>query len=153
MLEPGHTYRFRVRAVDNAGNVGAWAYGSTFRLSSAQGSSSRIDYTGTWKTSTSSSFWGGSSRYAVAAGAKAKITVTGRSFAWIASVGPTRGTARVYVNGTLVATVNLQSSSTATRRVVFSKTWATSATRSIVIRVSGTTGHPRVDVDALVWGT
>lgn len=33
-LPDGHSFRFRVRAVDKAGNVGAWATGSTFAVAS-----------------------------------------------------------------------------------------------------------------------
>jgi hypothetical protein len=73
--------------------------------------------------------------------------------AWIAPVGPTRGSAKVYVNGSLVATVSLYSASTSARQVVFAKSWSTSASRTVVIKVVGTAGHSRVDIDALVWGT
>ena len=59
----------------------------------------------------------------------------------------------MYLNGTLVATVNLQSVTGATREVVFAKTWATAKTRTIEIRINATAGHPRVDIDALAWGT
>ena len=152
-LEPGHSYRFRVRAVDRAGNVGAWAYGSSFRLSSAQEWGSRIAYKGAWRTSSSSAAWGGGTRYATAAGANARIKVSARSFAWIAPIGPSSGTARVFVDGTLVATINLYASSTSARELVFAKTWASARTRTIEIRIRGTLGHPRVDVDGFVWGT
>jgi hypothetical protein len=152
-LAPGHSYRFRVRAVDRAGNHGAWAYGSTFHLSAAQEANPRIHYAGAWRTAYSSDHWGGATRYARTAGASASITVKARSFAWVAPTGPTRGTARIYVNGSLVATVSLYSASSSAREVVFAKSWATSATRTIVIKVTGTAGHPRVDVDALAWAS
>ena len=90
---------------------------------------------------------------AVAAGATAKITITGRSFAWVAAVGPARGKAKLYVNGNLVATVDLYRSKAASKVVVYSTTWTTSTSRTITIKVNGTSGHPRVDIDALVWGT
>jgi hypothetical protein len=149
-LAAGHTYRFRVRAIDRAGNIGAWAYGSSFHLSAYQESSSRIHWSGTWHTGSSASYWAGHDRYASAAGAKASLTFTGRGFAWVGSTGPNRGYAKVYVNGTLVKTINLHASTTHNRRVLFAKSWTTSASRTITIRVSGTAGHPRVDLDALV---
>jgi hypothetical protein len=152
-LATGHTYRFRVRAVDRAGNVGPWLTGRDVRLSAAQESSSKITYSGTWRAGSNSGFWGGKTRYASKVGAKATFKITGRSFAWIATTGSTRGSARIYVNGRLVQTVNLHAATTHDRRVVFVKTWATSSTRTIVIRVRGTSGHPRVDLDGLVWGS
>jgi hypothetical protein len=152
-LTPGHTYRFRVRAVDKAGNTGAWATGSTFTLSRYSEASSRIHYSGTWRTATSSVYWGGAARYASAAGAKATFSSTGRSIAWVARRGPTRGKAQVYVNGTKVATIDLYASSYQNQRVVWSTSWSTAATRTVTIRVVGTSGRPRVDLDAIVTGS
>jgi hypothetical protein len=152
-LSPGHTYRFRVRAVDKAGNTGGWATGSTFTLSRYSEASSRIHYSGTWRTATSSVYWGGAAKYASAAGAKASFTSTGRTIAWVARRGPTRGKAEVFVNGTKVATVDLYASSYQNQRVVWSKSWSSAATRTVTIRVVGTSGRPRVDLDAIVTGS
>jgi hypothetical protein len=68
---------------------------------------------------------------------------------WIAAKGPTRGSADVYINGTFVKTINLYASSTSTKQVVFTKSWSSSAARTLVIKVRGTSGHARVDVDGL----
>ena len=57
--------------------------------------------------------------------------------------------ADVYVNGTLVKTVSLYASATSTKQVVFTKSWSSAAKRTIVIKVRGTSGHPRVDIDGL----
>jgi hypothetical protein len=100
-----------------------------------------------------SGYWGGADRFATARGATATIRLTGRSFAWVASRGPSRGTARVYVNGVLAKTVNLHASTVSKRRVVFATSWSTSATRTITIRVMGTAGHPRVDLDGFTWAS
>ncbi|MFL5680216.1 MAG: hypothetical protein ACJ77B_06410 [Chloroflexota bacterium] len=152
-LAPGHTYRFRTRAIDKAGNVGAWATAAAFTLSAAQESSLRLTWTGAWHAGSSTGYWGAADRYATAAGATAKVAVTGRSFAWIGAVGPSRGSARVYVDGVLVKTVSLYAPMSASRRVLFATTWATSATRTVVIIVVGTAGHPRVDLDAVAWAS
>ena len=90
------TYRFRVRAVDQAGNIGAWTYGDTFRVSRFSEGNSRITYSGTWSTSNSTVFWGGQAKASNKAGARASITFTGRSAAWVSSMGPTRGKADVW---------------------------------------------------------
>jgi hypothetical protein len=152
-LAAGHSYRLRTRAIDKAGNVGAWAYGSTFTVKAYQETSSSIVRSGSWSISSSASYWGGAERFANDAGASAKLTFTGRSFAWVGSVGPSRGSARVYVNGVLVKTISLYSASTAHRRVLLSLSWSTAVSRTVKIVVVGTVGHPRVDVDALVTGT
>ena len=132
--------------------VGA-AYGSAFKLTAYQESSSAVHWSGTWHTGSSTSFWGGHDRYASAAGAKASVTFSGRSFAWVGSVGPSRGWAKVYVNGVLVKSVNLNAAANANRRILFTTTWSTARSRTITIRISGTAGHPRGDVDALIVGS
>jgi hypothetical protein len=153
LLASGHAYRVRVRAIDAAGNVGAWAYGASFRLTSYQEGSSAIHWTGMWHTGSSTSFWGGHDRYATASGAKASLTFRGRSFAWVGSVGPTRGWARVYVNGILIRSINLNATTSANRRVLFATSWSTAVSRTVTIRINGTAGHPRGDVDAFLTGS
>ncbi len=149
----GHSYGFRVRAADAAGNVGVWSYGRTTRFTEFRDSARSIHYHGTWHVTSSTSYLGGRERYSTSAGATASISFTGRSFAWVGTTGPSRGTAKVYVNGALVATLNLHAATTSSRKLLFTKSWTTTAKRTIVIRVSGTSGHPRVDVDSLFAGS
>jgi hypothetical protein len=149
-LSAGHTYRLRVRAVDHSGNIGAWSYGTSFRISAYQESSSRFTWTGAWYRPYSTSDWLSYERYARTAGAKVSFTFSGRALAWVGSVGPTRGSAKVYVNGAYLKTVNLYAIAYAYRRVITTLTWSTAASRKITIVVVGTTGHPRVDLDAFV---
>lgn len=149
-LATEHTYRFRVRAVDQAGNVGAWSYGDTFRVSRFSEGNSRILYSGTWSTSKASVFWGGVAKASSKAGSRASITFTGRSVAWVSSMGPTRGKADVYVNGVKVATVDLYSATSKHQQVVWTGSWTTAGSRTITIRVQGTSGRPRIDLDAFV---
>lgn len=149
-LTTQHTYRLRVRAVDKAGNLGGWATGATFRVSRYSESNPAIAYTGTWSTVSNPAYWGGATKKSTAAGAKASLTFTGRSIAWVARTGPDRGKAAIYVNGTQVATVDLYSASFHSQRVVWVGTWGASASRKVTIKVLGTSGRPRVDLDALV---
>ena len=149
-LEALHTYRFRVRAVDKAGNTGAWATGPTFRISRYSEFNSAIVYSGTWTTVSSSAYWGGAAKKSSMAGAKASLTFTGRSIAWVARTGPDRGEAQIYVNGSLLTNVDLYSPTAGAQRVVWVGTWTTTSERKVTIRVAGTTGRPRIDLDALV---
>ena len=144
------TVRFRVRAVDKAGNVGAWMTGPTLTPRLIQQSSSSVRYRGTWTSTSSSHCSGGSERYARTPGASATYSFTGRSITFVTTTAPTRGKVKVYVNGTLVATVDLRSSSTRYRIVAWQKTWSTSASRTVKLVVVGTSGRPRVDLDAFV---
>lgn len=150
-LRPGHSYRFRVRPVDRAGNVGDWSYGPTFRLTGIQQTSSRIGWSGTWTTRSLTGAWGGSVRASSDGGARASISVTARTVAWVSTTGPGRGVARVYVDGVLAATVDLRGATLGPRRVVWSRSWSSAGTHRITVRVSGTSGRPRVDIDGFAW--
>ena len=149
-LTTGHTYAFRVRGVDKAGNMSGWATGATFKVTRYQETSSRITYAGTWKTATGTRFLGGAAKKSSSVGAKASITFTGRSIAWVARKGPDRGKAAVYVNGIKVATVDLYAASYQDRRVAWVGAWTTTVSRKVTIKVLGTSGRPRVDLDAFV---
>jgi len=147
-LTPGHAYRFEVRARDRAGNLGAWTAGSTIRAYLPQQTYAGLSWKGTWKSATVAQCSGGSVRYATAAGASAAYSFTGRSIAWVTTLGPDRGAARVYVDGILVTTIDLHATTLAYRRVAFAKAWSTTGAHSLRIVVVGTAGRPRVDVDA-----
>ncbi len=142
--------RFRVRARDRAGNVGAWAAGATFEVRGVSELSSSVAYAGRWTTRGETGAWGGRLRFAAAAGASATYRFTGRSVAWLATYGPTRGSARVYVDGQYAGTVSLRRAATTHRIVAFARRWPTSGPHTLRVVVAGTPGHPRVDVDAFL---
>jgi hypothetical protein len=106
-------------------------------------------YTGPWRSASYPGYAGGAVRYATAAGARASFNFTGTRVIWYGPVGPTRGQARVLIDGVSVGTVNLYRSSFTAHKAVFSKSWATSAAHSLVIEVVGTAGHPYVAIDDL----
>jgi len=56
----------------------------------------------------------------------------------------------VLVNGVKVATVDLYSTTARHQQVVWAGSWASATSRTITIRVLGTSGRPRVDLDAFV---
>ena len=149
-LAAGHTYQFRIRAVDGAGNVGAWMTGTAFKLSAVSQASRAVHYHGTWATSTSTTWWGGTARASSTKGSTATYTFTGKSIAWVGLKAATRGKAQVYVNGVLKATVDLYSATTLRQRVVWSANYATSANRTVTIKVLGTAGRPRIDIDGFL---
>jgi hypothetical protein len=143
------TVMFRVRAVDRAGNLGSWATGLNLTPRLLQQTSTSVRYGGTWRTTTSTSYSGGSAKYASAAGASATYTFTGRSIALVTTVASSRGQVKIYVNGVFLAKVDLRGA-TKYRDVAWQKTWSTSATRTIKLVVVGTAGRPRIDLDGFV---
>jgi hypothetical protein len=150
----GHTYRFRVRAIDRAGNIGPWTYGPTTRLSGISQTDMRVHYHGSWTSvSSSTTWWGGTARSSSTAGSTVSYTFTGKSVAWVGLKAATRGKADIYINGVRKATIDLYSTSTLKQRIIWSATYASSATRTITIKVLGTGGRPRVDIDGFITGT
>ena len=144
------TVQFRVRAVDKAGNTGAWTLGLTLSPSLVQQTSTAVKYSGTWSSGGSSSYSGGSVKYATVAGRSASYAFTGRSIALVTTKSPTRGKVKIYVNNSYVTTVDLYRSKSQYRAVVWQKTWSTSGARTVKLVVVGTSGRPRVDLDAFV---
>ena len=149
-LQPGHGYRYAVRAIDRAGNISGWAAGAAFRLNAYDETSRAIRYHGAWTRQYDASAYGSYVEYATTTGASARLTFTARNVAWVAPRSPSRGQARVYVDGSYAATVNLYATYGQPRRVVFTRSWTTLSTHTLEIRAVGTSGHPRVDVDAFV---
>jgi hypothetical protein len=149
-LTKSSTYRFRVQATDKAGLVSPWVYGSIFKPIVSDSTSTAITYTGIWSTASSSSLYGGSDRYTSTIGRSATFSFTGSSVAWVAYKSTSRGSAQVWVDGVLKATVSLYSTTTTSKAQVYAFNWATSGAHTIRIVVVGTAGHPRVDIDAFV---
>jgi hypothetical protein len=146
-LALGHTYRVRVRSTDGAGNAGAWAAGPLLAVRSWQTPS--FSYRGTWRIVLAKRSVGTGYRYSTAKGATASITVTARSFAWLAPKNASSGRAAVYVDGVYATTVNLYSATSRIRQVVFAASFETRGSHTITIRNLGTARHPRVGLDSL----
>ncbi len=92
----------------------------------------------------------GKARSTKARSAKASLQFTGTAIAWVGPVGPSRGKARVYIDGRLVTTVNTWASTFRASRVLFTKSWAKVGTHRISIVANGTPGHPMVALDAFL---
>jgi lysozyme len=145
----GTAYRYTVKGTDNAGNY-TWAPGRAFKPLLAQQSGSAVTYSGAWTGSTMSSASGGSLKYTTAKGAAATYSFTGSSVSWVAYRGPNRGSAAVYIDGVYKGTVDLYAATYSPKAVVFAASWGSNGSHTVGILCLGTTGHPRVDVDAFV---
>lgn len=146
----GDTYRYVVKATDGAGNTTTWRYGPTFEALLTQNSSSAIAYGPGWLAVGNSYASGGTLAYSTAGGASATFHFTGRAVSWVAMRGPSRGSAKVYVDGVYRTTINLYATTFAAKQILFAATWASNGSHSITIVNAGTAGHSRVDIDAFV---
>jgi hypothetical protein len=148
---PGNYYRYRVRATDGKGNTSAYVYGPTFKLVAKQETSTFIVYSGSWTHVSSSTAYGGALNYAKSSTARATLTFTGRSVAWVAPRNTTRGIADVYVDGVFAQSIDLFAASLQPRMTVFTRSWTTSTTHTLQVRVKATLTRPRIDIDAFVF--
>ena len=140
------TYRYRVTAYDVAGNHST-RYGTTFKTVSYNESNTALKYSAPWALTTNAAFIGGKARHTGTANRSVSLTFTGSRIAWLGRLTPQSGSAKVYINGALMATVNLNSATNVDRKLVWSKSFGSVATRTLKIVVSGTAGHPDVILD------
>jgi transglycosylase-like protein len=106
-----------------------------------------IAYTGVWRAARHPAYAGASVRYAITSGARATFSFDGHAVSWSGPVGPTRGRARVYVDGKLATTVDLFATTFSPRRTVWSRSWPANGRHTIAIEVAGTRGRPFVAID------
>jgi hypothetical protein len=143
-LTIGNLYAFSV-------SCGGPTSSTTFRLDGAQ--EGRATYTGTWKTSTFAGAWGGTAKFSTAKNASASYSCTCEAIAWVTDEDANHGSAKVYVDGTLRATVNTHTTASTNRAVVFKYGWAKDGAHTIKIVNVATKGHARVTIDGFLTRT
>jgi hypothetical protein len=146
----GVSYRFRVRAIDAAGNQSAWAEAAGTTVSAVDDRSSAVVLSGTTSRAATPNTWHTTETLAKSPSARLKMTFTGR---WIAVVGPLnkyRGKADVYVDGLFIKTLDMYRVVTTSRRLAFTRAFLTSGQHTIELRPLGTSTHPFFGLDAFV---
>jgi hypothetical protein len=154
-LQPGGTYQFRVQATDGAGNRSEWASGPSFVVGPEQEDGGAVSYAGSWTPLASDAAYGGATSQSQTKNSTAGFAFSGRNVAWVATKGPDGGKARVLLDGTAIATVDLYASTSQPRKVVFSKGGLDpSVAHTLTVQVLGTknasSSSTRVDVDGFV---
>ena len=149
-VQRGHDYRFRVKAIDLAGNASGWKSSLVSELHAVSDGSRRVVYRQTWAKANVTGASGGTVRRSTDKAATAKLSFFGRAVAWVAPNGATYGQAKVYIDGKLDATINLNGAP-ANRLQVYKKTFSKNGRHTITVKVVATAGHPRVDVDAFLY--
>jgi hypothetical protein len=114
-----------------------------------QDTNGAIKWSGYWSTAQYYAYAGDSVRYATTRGASATLSFRGSAVTWIGPVGPTRGLARVYIDGQYLRTVDLRSSGFIARRAVFTTSWSKAGEHTLRIVVMGTSGRPYVAIDEI----
>jgi hypothetical protein len=143
------TCQFRVRAIDGSGNASGWSASPPLHAVVRSEDGTGVSHP-EWFLGTSPLFDGRHARYAFTAGSTATYTFIGRNVGWVAGYSALRGAAVVSIDGEQVATVSLSRATSAYKRIVFARNWAEAGRHTIAIRVVGTAGHPRVDLDGFL---
>ena len=154
-LAPGpHTIVITVTGTKNPASSGVVVDIDAFQVGTSitQDSSPQLTYD-SWTGSTSALAFGGSYRSSSEPRAVAKFTYTGTGVDWITATGPAGGMARVTVDGSLVAIVDLYSA-TAASQVVESYQGLAPGSHTLAVTLVGSknplsTGH-EVVIDAFV---
>jgi Bacterial Ig domain len=146
-LTTGKTYRFRVRATDKEGNTSGYLYTGTFKAVRYSEATSAITYIGSWPVTTTSHAFNGATRSATATSKRAIYTFTSTDVGWIATRYTSSGKAQILIDGVLVTTIDLDTTSNKYRQLVYHKHFATSGLHTIEIHP---VGDGRVDIDGFV---
>ena len=145
-VRAGHTYDFRVRAEDARGNVTPWRTSSRTVVPYDQ---TRATFAGATATSTGSKRYLGSVHVLKAAGASARVSVTGDQLQVIGERCAVCGKADVWVDGRRVATIDTRSTTRTRRSVLYQLSWTgTVRPHSVKVVAKGTPGRPQVVLDA-----
>ena len=142
-------FSFRIKAT---ASTGAWTMiewpPTAARV--VQQSNTAVKYAGTWTSVTGAGYSGGSLKWSKAARATATFTFTGTQVALVTSKAALRGKVVISVDGKSPVTIDLRG---ATANRVIAWRWTGSYGKHVVVvKVLGTAGRPRVDLDAfLTW--
>ena len=112
--------------------------------------SGRFAWSGRWSLTTYPGYLGLRAKWSNQRGASATFRFTGSRVSWIGPAGPTRGQAKVYLDGRYFKTVNMYSSRFVARRTIFTASWGSQGAHTLRIVVVGTLRHPTVAIDAMV---
>jgi hypothetical protein len=106
-----------------------------------------IGWSGSWATASHTAYAGDRVRWSGQAGASLTFRFRGFSVAWMGPKGPTRGQAKVYVDGVYVRTIDSYASSFRAVNTLFSRRWTEYGYHTLRIVVVGTNGRANVSVD------
>ncbi len=109
-----------------------------------------VVYRGNWQRAGHEAYSGDTVRHSSRRGSSVGLTFTGRVVTVVGPKGPTRGRARVYLDGKPVRTVDLGSPTFQARAKLFGASWARPGRHTIRIVVLGTPGRPMVAIDEFI---
>ncbi|HEY4634199.1 MAG TPA: S8 family serine peptidase [Candidatus Limnocylindrales bacterium] len=131
----GSTYETRIKAVDAVGNWSSWVTSAPTRVTLVDDRSTAISYSASWTKTTSSAAFAGTLRRSASVGARISYSFTGRGISVVAPRGPRRAKLAVYLDGVYKKTVDLRTSTTQHRRVIYNGSWSSSGAHRITLKI------------------
>lgn len=108
-------------------------------------------YTGAWHSTSLAGAWGGTTRWTSAKSASSSFHCAScRELAWVTDEDSAHGSARVYIDGVLISTINTRSTAPINGVIVYKAEWAAIGAHTLKIVNLATSGHPRVSVDGFL---
>lgn len=96
-----------------------------------------ITYAGTWYQGNTDRAWSGGTAAIAVSGAVATLNFTGQAVSWIGFRGPQAGIARVYLDGTQVAVLDLYAAEEEVQAFVYTASGLSSDSHALAIEVTG----------------
>ncbi len=145
--------RYRVRACNGA-NCSAYTTLAAFTLVDFQENNKSVSTSGTWVRSALAGAFGGSVSSSSTVRTSVTLKTTGTGFEVISTLGPDRGMAEVWIDGTRAAAVNLYAATVKPAQSIFAREGMANATHQVELRALGTRSAPstgnRVDIDGFI---
>ncbi|MFQ8921277.1 MAG: hypothetical protein ACLR60_05230, partial [Clostridium paraputrificum] len=125
----------------------------TLSAGTFQEDNSALIYSGPWNLRQSSNYDNGALKMSTA-NSSVEFKFNGTSFTWYGTKAASRGIAKVYIDGSLVDTVDTYSASTSFKTPIYKSNTLTSGTHTVKIVVTGTknikASSTQVDFDKIV---
>ena len=152
-LTPGlHTLSIQVMHQRDGETSGSWVWINYFKIYNgtsvaggtsvgtgrAEPSSPAVVYNGNWYQNTNAIHSGGTAVLAMDVNSTATITFDGSGIQWVAFRDPWSGIAKVYIDGSLVQTVDTYSATQQNQSVIFDSGALTTGTHTVSVQVTGT---------------
>lgn len=135
----GSTYCFSARSTDSNGRIGPW---SSERCTAAPVDDRALRPAGGWTRGTNAGYYQGTYTSTRTNGATLALDgIQGRYLALMATKCVTCGKLRVSLNGTVLRTIDLASSSTLRKQIIPIKTFSTVRSGKLAVRVVSSTGR------------
>jgi hypothetical protein len=145
----GKSYEFQIAGSDLAGNSALSAFGPVIKLTAFDDPKSvgAVVYSPTnmWTAKKEPIAYQGTLTTTTSLNASATFAFKGSQVAFVAPTTTAGGSARIYVDGTLTATINLRTAANVARQVVFIQAFAAAGNHTLRVESAG--GGP-VSVDA-----